>query len=159
MQHIRKIIFPLACLLVISGCLSSPYYQKEYTIPGNQWDFNFEPSFKLNITDTTANYSMHFLIRHTEAYPNSNIWLMFQVKAPGDSTFTRTRLEVPLSEPNGKWMGRGMGEIWEQRMPLSHLGDTTLFRKPGTWEIKFAQNMRINPLPEILQVGLRVEKR
>jgi hypothetical protein len=32
------------------------------------------------------------------------------------------------------------------------------FNKPGVYELMFEQNMRMNPLPEILQVGLRLEK-
>src|SRR5690606_9471133 len=109
-------------------------------------------------TDTTVLYNMYFLIRHTEAYPYSNIWVWIYTKAPGDSTFRKTRIEIPLAEPSGRWLGRGMGEIWEQRMPITHEGDSTILHKKGTWEIKLEQNMRINPLPEILQVGLRVEK-
>lgn len=158
MQHIHKILVPFVLLLLLSSCLSSPYYQKEYAIPGNKWTFENQPSFKFEITDTTSLYTLQFLIRHTEAYPVSNIWLMIYTKAPGDSTFERTRIEIPLAEPSGKWLGRGMGEIWEHRMPISNIGDTVMLRKAGMWEIKFGHNMRINPLPEVLQVGLRVEK-
>jgi gliding motility-associated lipoprotein GldH len=138
--------------------MSSPYYQKEYAIPKNAWAYNFKPSFKFEVTDTNSLYNLYFLIRHTEAYPFSNIWLMVYTKKPGDTTFEATRLEIPLAEPSGKWLGRGMGEIWEQRMPISVEGDTLMLRTKGTWEIRIEQNMRTNPLPEILQVGLRAEK-
>lgn len=158
MQQIYKTIIPIAIFLLLSSCLSSPYYQKNYSVPGNQWDYNFEPSFKFEVTDTNSLYNLHFLVRHTDAYPYSNIWLMIYTKKPGDTTFERTRIEIPLSEPSGKWLGRGMGEIWEHRMPISHEGDTVMLRKAGMWEIKFGHNMRINPLPEVLQVGMRVEK-
>ncbi|MCB0699352.1 MAG: gliding motility lipoprotein GldH [Chitinophagaceae bacterium] len=146
-------------LLLVSSCIKSPYYQKEYTIPNYKWDYNNPSSFKFEISDTNALYNLYFLVRHTEAYPYSNIWLMIYTKKPGDTTFTPSRIEVPLAEPTGKWLGRGMGEIWEQRMPISHDGDTAMLRKEGTWEIKFAQDMRMNPLPEVLQVGLRIEKK
>jgi gliding motility-associated lipoprotein GldH len=145
-------------IITFSSCVSSPHYQKEYAVPQNEWKYDFRPSFKFDITDTNARYNLYFLIRHTEAYPNSNIWIWVYTKQPGDSVFQKTRLEIPLSEPNGKWMGRGMGAIWEQRMPISNDGDTVMLRKKGTWEIRFEQNMRVNPLPEVLQVGLRVEK-
>lgn len=158
MQHTYKIFIPIAIVLFLSSCLSSPYYQKNYSVPGNKWEYGFEPSFKFEVTDTNSLYNLHFLVRHTDAYPYSNIWLMIYTKKPGDTTFERTRIEVPLSEPSGKWLGRGMGEIWEHRMPISHEGDTVMLRKAGMWEIKFGHNMRINPLPEVLQVGLRVEK-
>ncbi len=144
--------------IALSGCTSSPLYQKEYAIPQNAWSYSFRPSFTFDITDTNARYNLFFLIRHTEAYPNSNIWLWVYTKQPGDSVFQKTRLEIPLAEPSGKWMGRGMGAIWEQRMPISNDGDTVMLRKKGRWEIRIEQNMRVNPLPEVLQVGLRVEK-
>ncbi len=98
------------------------------------------------------------MIRHTEAYPYSNIWLWVYTKKPGDSTFKKTRVEIPLADAAGKWLGRGMGEIWEQRMPITDEGDKSILRKKGVWEIKLEQNMRVNPLPEVLQVGVRIEK-
>lgn len=145
-----------ACWL--GGCMPSPYYQKSVTIPHYQWDYKFNPSFKVDITDTAALYNLYFIIRHTEAYPFSNIWLTVYTKQPGDTTFSEARIEIPLAETSGKWLGRGMGEIWEQRMPMTRNDDPMIFKKPGTYEIKFEQNMRVNPLPEVLQVGLRVQK-
>ena len=79
------------------------------------------------------------------------------VKGPGETIAKKVRVNVPLAEATGKWLGRGMGEIWEQRMPVD-LGDSIRFDHKGTYEITLEQNMRINPLPEILHVGLRLEK-
>lgn len=156
---LRTYILVLSLIVITLGsCVPSPQYQKEYAIPQNEWKYDFRPTFKFDITDTNARYNLYFLIRHTETYPNSNIWIWVYTKKPGDSTFEKTRLEIPLAEPSGKWMGRGMGTIWEQRLPISNDGDTVMLRKKGTWEIRFEQNMRVNPLPEVLQVGLRVEK-
>lgn len=148
----------VACALVAAGCMPSPYYQKEYPVPKNEWQYNFVPSFKFEVTDTTAFYSMYFLIRHTDAYPYSNIWVWAYTKKPGDTAFQKTRIEIPLAEASGKWLGRGMGGIWEHRMPITHEGDSAILNRKGKWEIRLEQNMRVNPLPEVLQVGLRVEK-
>ncbi len=79
------------------------------------------------------------------------------IKTPGDSIATKARINITLAEASGKWLGRGMGEIFEQRMPIS-LGDSVNLSKAGTYEVVIEQNMRINPLPEVLHVGLRVEK-
>jgi gliding motility-associated lipoprotein GldH len=112
----------------------------------------------MEIKDTAALYHLYFIVRHTEAYPFSNIWMSIYTKHPGDSTFDRSRIEIPLAETSGKWLGRGMGEIWEQRMPITRNDNPMVFKKPGVYEIRFGQDMRVNPLTEILQVGLRVEK-
>lgn len=148
----------LVCFISLAGCIPSPYYQKQYSVPGNAWQYSFKPSFTFNISDTASPYNLSFLVRHTEAYPYSNIWVWVYIKQPGGDSFERSRIEIPLAETSGKWMGRGMGEIWEQSMPITTNNNAMMFNKPGTYEIRFEQNMRVNPLPEVLQVGLRVEK-
>lgn len=149
----------LCTVLFLAGCLPSPYYQKDFTIPRNQWAYQFKPSFKFEITDTNATYNLYFIIRHTEAYPYSNIWMWVYTKQPGDSAFQKARIEIPLAETNGKWLGKGMGEIWEQRLPMTRDGAPMVFNKAGTYEMQFEQNMRVNPLPEVLQIGMRIEKK
>jgi len=153
-QEMRLSILALICVVAMAGCMPSPYYQKDYSVPQNEWTYNFKPVFKFDISDTTVSYNLMFIVRHTNAYPFSNIWLNVYHKQPGDSSFTRTRVEVPLAEPSGKWLGRGMGEISEQRMLLDQLH----LNRPGKYEMRLEQDMRINELPEILQVGLRLEK-
>ena len=145
-------------LLLLTGCMSSPVYQSVDAVPNNAWDHSFKPVYKFNITDTNALYNVYFIIRHTDVYPFSNIWIRIYSKNPGDSAFEDSRLEIPLAEQSGKWLGRGMGEIYEQRMPLTRNDAGKKFTKQGTYEVRLEQDMRMNPLPEVLHVGLRVEK-
>lgn len=154
------IIFLFAILL--SACTPSPFYQQTSSIAENAWSNRFIPTYNFEITDTNASYKMFFILRHTDAYPFSNIWLIASLKQPGDSAFQKLRIEIPLAEQSGKWLGRGMGEIWEQRLPVNSImnegGISNFLRKKGKYQLKLEQNMRLNPLPDVLQVGLRVEK-
>ena len=152
----RQAGFLLLLVCLLAACLPSPYFQKEESIPRNEWSYNFVPTFKFDITDTTVNYQPSFIIQHTQAYPYSNIWIWVSVKTPGDSTTIKQRVNVVLAEPTGKWLGRGMGEIYEQRMKINL--DSVNFHHAGTYQVSLEQNMRINPLPEILHVGFRMEK-
>lgn len=148
----------LSCFLLLASCMPSPYYQKNYAIPQNAWSYDYKPAFRVEISDTTVYYTMYFLIRHTEAYPYANIWLRIYSQQPGDTTADTSRIEVALAAPSGQWLGRGMGAVQEHRMIISGQQDRHLFPKAGVYTFTFEQDMRVNPLPEILQVGLRVEK-
>jgi gliding motility-associated lipoprotein GldH len=171
----------VVCSFVFTGCVPSPYYERTESIPDNAWNSNFRPSFKFEITDTNALYNLQFIMRHTDAYQFQNLWILVYVKQPEDTAFSEIRLEVLLAEASGKWMGRGMGEIYERRwqMPVladflmphkaaytvssdeRHLTETNKlmqFHKKGVYEIRIEQNMRVNPLPEVLHIGLRIEK-
>lgn len=141
----------------ISGCLPSPFYQKQEAIPNNAWNFNYRPLFKFEITDSTARYYPFIILQHTQAYPYSNMWVWLYIKTPGDSVIKKERLNLTLAAPDGRWLGRGLGAIYEERIPVN-LGDSVHLKKTGTYEIAIEQNMRKNPLPEVMHVGLRVQK-
>lgn len=145
-------------IIFLTGCLPSPHYQKAVVPPGQRWSVDYKPAFRFEVNDTAARYHMYFLIRHTDVYPFSNIWLKIYTRKPGDKVFDVSRIEIPLAEPNGRWLGRGMGGIWEQRMPITRDNAPMRFPRAGVYELRFEQCMRIDPLPEVMQVGLRVEQ-
>ena len=142
----------------ISSCRPSPQYQDNYAIPGGAWQVAYRPEFHFTITDTAIAYQLFLLIRHTDAYPYANIWVNMDSKAPGDTAWGKVRVEVPLAAPTGQWLGRGAGELWEQRVPLTSLSRPAFFTKKGTYTVRLTQDMRRNPLPEVLTVGLRLEQ-
>lgn len=119
MKLILKTILPVLIIAgaMLAGCGPSPYYQKTVAMPGHEWQYNYRPSFKFEIKDTTALYHLYFLIRHTEAYPFSNIWLYVYTKKPGTKTFEQMRIEIPLAQEDGSWLGRGMGELMNKECP------------------------------------------
>ena len=144
-------------LLLLAGCMPAPFFQKEEAVPGNSWNYNFKPTFTFEITDSNSSYQPSFIIRHSQAYPYCNIWVWLYIKTPGDTTTKKQRINIVLAESTGKWMGRGMGELYEQRMPFA-FGEPVQIHKPGTYTVSIEQNMRVNPLPEVLNVGFRLEK-
>jgi gliding motility-associated lipoprotein GldH len=91
-------------------------------------------------------------------YPFSNIWLKMDSKGPGDTTWGRTRVEIPLAAPSGQWLGRGAGALWEQRVPITTPAKPAFFPKKGDYVVQLTHDMRRNPLPEVLTIGLRLEK-
>ncbi len=138
-----------------TSCIRSNVFEKNVAIKHHAWHENFQPLFHFDITDTLSTYSMYFNIRHTDAYPYSNIWLSIGLTFPGSDTAVHSKMEIPLADLNGKWYGRGMNEVWEQQMPMF---ERLHFSKAGTYAVSLQQIMRINPLPEVMSVGVRLEK-
>jgi len=162
-HFLSKSAFPALLFLyaaALSSCTTSPYYQKQNAVPGGKWDYSFQPVYRINIPDSNHQYATYLVIRHDEAYPFANIWVRMKVKAPGDSTFSQgVRIERQLADPEGKWQSNAMaaGGMWEHMIRIGPK-DAPRFKKPGTYEIKLEQVMRANPLPSVMNVGIRVEK-
>ncbi len=158
-RNLLSLCVVAAALWLLSSCgAKSSYYQNQEAIPGAKWDYKFQPVFKVDINDIKAQYRFYLLIRHDESYPNANFWFRLNLKGPGDKTFKDgPRIQKDLADPKGEWLGRGMGGIWEHKIPLS-AKEIPQFSKPGTYEIRIEQVMRDNPLPSVLNVGLIIEK-
>lgn len=148
----------MICLLVISSCIHSNVYEKNVAIPSNKWTSQFKPVYTFNISDTTVSYKMSLTMRHTDAFPFSNIWLNVRTTFPGEKESKLVKVEIPLAQADGKWMGRGMNEIYEHQMPLTRDANSIRFTKKGEYKIQLEQIMRVDPLPEVMSIGVRLEK-
>jgi gliding motility-associated lipoprotein GldH len=64
--------------------------------------------------------------------------------------------ELTLLDPKtGKPLGKGLGDIFDHQIVAL---PNYRFQKSGTYTIKLKQYMRQDPLPDVMSVGVRVEK-
>ena len=142
----------LFCSCVHQGKLQ--VYQKNVPIADHAWSYDFHPSFAVKITDTAARYTLFVTLRHTNKYPYRNLWLLISSAYEGEKPKPQ-RVELPLADQAGAWLGSGMADIFTHRIPIQQ---NVRFEKAGTYHFSFEQNMRIDPLPCVMSVGLRIEK-
>lgn len=142
-------------MLYLTGCAKLDVYEKNVSIPKYEWSYSYIPSFEFAITDTASSYEIYVVLRHTDAYRYNNIWLNLGTKFPGDSTRYQ-RFEFQLGSDAGGWEGTGMDDIWEVRKPVTK--GPIKFGKAGNYIFTLAQVMRENPLPGIMNAGIRVQR-
>ncbi|MEO7312093.1 MAG: gliding motility lipoprotein GldH [Chitinophagaceae bacterium] len=142
------------CLFPAAGCKQVELYERLENIPNAAWKMDFKPVFTFNITDTVSLYNVYITIRHTNSYGYNNIWLESTLQLPGDSLITQ-KLDLQLANTDG-WMGTGMDDIFERRIMVT--ATPQKFSKSGQVRFTLGHVMRQDPLPGIMQVGLRVEK-
>jgi hypothetical protein len=63
---------------------------------------------------------------------------------------------VLLATNEKGWLGTGMDDIWELRQLITP--QPFRFNRAGKATFMLEQIMRDNPLPEVLNAGIRVEK-
>lgn len=137
----------------IAGCKQVALYERLQNIPKAAWSEDKVPSFSFEITDTITAYNVFVVIRHTNQYPYRNIWLNVGLQQPGD-TARHQHFELQLAATD-KWLGTGMDDIYEHRARL--FNQPVHFSKSGTVIFTMQHIMRQNPLPGIMQAGIRVE--
>lgn len=141
--------------LIFASCIKIDLFEKQATIPSQQWFYTDVPKFTFHIDDTTSLYNVYVILRHTDLYKYNNIWLRIGLKTPTDS-FNYQNVNVVLATDAKGWEGTGMDDIYEVRKSISAAPFT--FKTSGDYTFSIQQIMRENPLKNILNVGLRVEK-
>jgi len=155
-MNLRTIIASLVLIVTIAvSCKSIDLYEKTADIPGHAWDNSFRPSFDFNIKDTTGLYQVYLVLRHTEKYRYTNIYLNLYIQPPGQDTSIRIQRDLTLATNAEGWLASGMDDIYEHRIKL---GDPQTL-KAGNYKFTLEQIMRENPLQYVLNAGIRVEKK
>jgi len=149
-------LLPIVVCLVFTSCNKLDIFEKNISVPDYKWQNNWKPGFDFIISDTSTTYKLYIVLRHTDAYRYNNIWLNIGTRFPGDSVFKYQRFELVLSNDAKGWEGTGMDDIWEVRKLITN--GPVKFSKPGNYQFTVAQIMRENPLPNIMSVGVRVER-
>ena len=149
------LIFCLGVLLLVAAC-QNPNVLVDENQPINKarWTYVNPIKIKVPIVDTAAAYTLFINLRHTEEYAYSNIFIRIKQGNP-NKTQTVWRKEYTLANLDGEWLGTGSGNLRSHQLVLFK---NHHFLHPGTYVFELEQNMRDNPLKEVSDIGLRVEK-
>jgi gliding motility-associated lipoprotein GldH len=145
----------IACSVWLSSCQSIDLFEKVVSIPRQEWKANFKPQFNFTIKDTQSHYDVYVIIRHNEKYEFNNIWISLTYQLKGQQPVTG-QYELPLANNDG-WFGIAMDDLYEHRIRITP-GDGILL-KAGEYTFTIGQIMRKDPLENVLNVGLRIEKK
>jgi gliding motility-associated lipoprotein GldH len=151
-----KKLFVVAVLAILhASCMQTGLYEKITFMPTHEWEYANQPEFQFEISDTVSAYRLFFLFRHSNAYAYNNLWISVDSKLPGDAVIRTERFEFKLASGQN-WLGTGMDDIFDHRILLYK--NPVKFTKQGTYTVRFRQDMRTDPLENVMNVGLRLEK-
>ena len=159
----KYLVFLVPCALCLLSCFVSctriDLYEKTVTIPGHSWKNSFRPSFTFTIKDTASSYQLFLTLRHNDKYSFNNIYVNITSRQPGVDSAQTARYDLTLATNDKGWLGTGMDDIYQHLIPLTAAGQQFYFRKPGDYTFTIEQIMREEPLNNVLNVGLRLEKK
>jgi gliding motility-associated lipoprotein GldH len=151
----RKIIFAfIGISLLLISCDPRRVFDENKTLPDNIWERSNKVIFKVPITDTISPHNVYINVRNADGYPYGNLYLFVHSTFPDGRKITDT-LECTLADANGKWLGDGAGDIYDNQILFKR---NVRFRQSGTYIFELEQAMRLEKLPLLMDVGIRIER-
>ena len=136
------------------GCDSARVYEENVGFPNEIWNADKPAVFTVPVKDTVSRHRFFFNLRNTGQYPYSNMFLFLTTIYP-DTSFSVDTIELMLADPSGNWLGAGSGGIYENKILFKN---NVIFPDTGNYTFTVTQGMRMEELPHVLDIGLRIEK-
>lgn len=142
-------------LFLIAGCTNGgAVIDKNDEVENHNWTYVNKFQFDVNIDDPHSAYNIYTNVRVTGDYKYSNMFVLLTEVGPDKKSKT-TRFELTLADKDGAWLGEGSGNLYSYQIPVIK---NYTFPAKGLYTFYIGQDMRDNPLREVSDVGLRVEK-
>ena len=140
--------------LGFGSCDKSRVYEDNIEIDKGVWDQNKKMVFSIPVDDTLSWHNIYINVRNSGSYPFSNLFLFVNTQSPRGPIESDT-VECKLADETGKWLGDGIGDLYDNQILFKQ---KVRFPVKGIYKIQLEQAMRINPLPAVVDIGVRVEK-
>jgi gliding motility-associated lipoprotein GldH len=154
----KQLALVFAFCSILIACTTGNLYEKVQPVPRHQWSSNYKPRFTFDISDTTTPYRLFVIFRHSEKYNFNNVWLRLGIQSPDSTQMSSVQYELPLATNEKGWLASGMDDLYEHRIAITPGSGNFYFKKPGTYTFEMQQLMREEPLQEVYNIGLRVER-
>lgn len=145
------VIFLFGLLLLLSSCGHSVAYNAFVSLPMEGWHEDSVLSYDVCVADSTMDYDILIVVRHTNKYAYQNLWLFVDEYA-GDQHISRDTIEAMVADDYGRWISRGFNTY---ELPLQY---ATSYRFASALHnrITIQQGMRTSCLKGISDVGIKV---
>lgn len=152
-KRLKHILSILVGAFLMASCSGNAVYEESKSIADNLWDSEDIKTFSYEAEDTISPMAIFVNLRTTVDYQYSNIYVFLYSEFPNGTTDKDT-LEFLLAENDGKWRGENSGTIVEFSGLIAAGGR---FSTQGTYTFQIQHAMREKQLPEVIDVGMRIE--
>jgi gliding motility-associated lipoprotein GldH len=152
-KYYSYLIF-LALIITTASCDSNRIFEQNIDFVGETWHKDSILTFDVQINDSNAIYNVYINNRINGQYKYNNMYLFVTTQLPYNHIL-RDTLECILAEADGKWLGKGFGNIWSNKIPYRK---NVKFPYSGNYAFKLEQAMRDDELKHVSSAGIRIEK-
>jgi len=153
-----RVYFSIATILILFvGCDSKRVFEDNIEFRERNWKITEPVQFEFQIADSTKKYNLLMNIRNSLDYPYARIFVNYDLQKQDSTSLSKKMIaEYLFDQKTGKPFGTsGIGDIYDHQFPILK---NYSFEKAGTYKMKLNQFMRMDTIPGILAVGIRVEK-
>ena len=148
-------LLPLAiCCLLLTACNSDLIFNETLDIPNAAWEYDNKLAFEFEVKDTTKTHQVLLEITHAGDFGFQNCYVQITTRFPNGEE-KKQPVSLELAAQSGTWNGQCSGNACSLEIPLQAKAK---FKATGKHSITVEQFMRVNPLPGIEAISLKIKQ-
>ena len=152
MKNLLLILSTLSIFTLLS-CGPNYIFDQTMEIAEKGWAYEDTLNFEIKIEDTLEIYNLYLDIGHNTDYKKQNIYILIYTQFPSGERI-KERVAIDFSDKTGQWYGDCNTEKCNLRVNIQ---EGAFFNLAGKHMITIEQFMRMDPLPGIRNIALRIE--
>ena len=144
----------LALTVWMSSCGTPLVMAESQEVPLDGWKSEDVLRFQWDMDDTLSRHDLMLDVRHGQDYPYSNLHLFLTYRFPNGKSRTDT-IDCTLADELGRWRGSGFGDLVDQRFLIEQ---GIQFPLKGRYLLEVTHGMRTDPMTDLSDVGIRLER-
>lgn len=153
----KSVIISLSLVILSTiyySCNPNTVFNQNVVLPVDGWYKNNAVAFNVNIYDTLETYEFGLNVRNSTNYRYSNLYVFLITEFP-NGNISRDTIELRLANDEGKWLGKGWGDVKENNIVLKR---SLAFPLSGNYRFLVQQAMRVDTLVGINDIGISIIK-
>jgi gliding motility-associated lipoprotein GldH len=146
-------IAALAAAALFAACQPRPVLDETRSFPEGYWTYADTLDFAVTIPDTTGLYDLFLDLRHSPDFPNQNLYIRIYTRFPDGKRLDKL-VSLELADKAGAWFGRCNSSECRLTIPIQ---SRAFFDQPGPYLFTLEQYSRIDTLPGIRSLGMRIQ--
>ena len=149
----RIILFLSFILVSIASCKQIDIYEKLVDLPQHEWKRNQHVVIPFKIADSSQ-HQLFFVVRHTQRYPFNRLIVKLFIEDSARKIVKAMQVNAPLTDSAHNWSGIAMDDLYYSRIRIN----PPVSLNPGTYRFVLEHAMKEETLPEVLNIGLALDK-
>ena len=151
-----KIILSILILTTFAlSCNKNRIFEEHNTnFPKFRWDKSNIVEFSPEITDNNCDYKIFIAVRHIAGFQLKDINVKLDIISPSGEVTTKD-YTLPLYNKNNEALSDCAGDYCDLE---SMIEKNFKFKETGKYKFRLSHQMSINPIPNVMEVGLIIDK-
>jgi gliding motility-associated lipoprotein GldH len=155
-ENMRNILAVLIISVIVTSCqLGGRVYSKNQELsPQAEWLKKDAREFMVPVKDKNLIYNLSISFRYVDGYQYQIARVRVTETSPAGKVTVKD-YDLKVREDNGDYIGEAGLDIWDS----DHLVEANKkYEESGTYSYRIEQNMPVDPLTSVMEVGIILEK-